>query len=94
MVRLNEGGAIRGVILNKNRATRTCEGRRVDHYRVILRLAGGDSAELWGEDLQRALSAFNLGDEVEIECLGTIPVKIDGKGTTMKRLYQAQKINR
>jgi hypothetical protein len=90
-VHLDEGGAIRGVILNKSRASRLCNGKRFDHYRVILRLAGGDSAELWGEDLQRALIGLNLGDEVEIECLGNQPVEIDGK-VTQKRLYRARKV--
>jgi hypothetical protein len=88
---LEEGGAIRGVILNKGKSVRTCEGRRIRHYRVILRQAGGDSLELWGEDLQRALIGFDLGDEVEIECLGNQPVEIDGK-VTLKKLYRARKV--
>jgi hypothetical protein len=88
---LSEGDVIRGVILNMGKTSRYQNGRSFPHFRVILGLAGGDTAILWGEDLQRALIGLNLGDEVEIKSLGSQPVEVDGSAT-MKRLYQARKI--
>lgn len=91
-VTLNEGNTISGVIFTKSRTSRPSpDGGEFDHFRVVLGLADGDTAIVWGEDLQRALADFDLGDWVKISCVGVTPVKINGGNTVAyKRLYQAQ----